>query len=357
LTWVIVFFACPLAPFSSVSLANEEEAAVSQSAAEAVSDVPGQLTAIPGESGLSGSVILGASYNWLKSNMIAGNDFGDVGRERIDSIFDDPDSESDFVPAVSVDLRYTFAESGTQLFLGNRLEDLLRYDLSFQAGVRQDIGNPGILGAAFVFSAVPTEVWKDPYVEGEKRRRTDRRSTGVRVTWERLFQQRLRLEYTYRKIDLDRERSGTFLGLTDSERDRLDRQGDFHEVEALYTFAFAGNHTLSPSIKYTLFDLDGGAMKNDGFSVQLTHTYNQDRFTLVSNLYLGYADYDKRNPIYGKTREEDNYGFTLTAFWHEPFGWRDWSLLGSAAYAKSDSNIDFYDKVGFIGTGGVLYRF
>jgi hypothetical protein len=177
LTWIIVFFACPLAPFSSISLANEEEAAVSQSAAEAVSDVPGQLTAIPGESGFSGSVILGASYNWLKSNMIAGNDFGDVGRERIDSILDEPDAESDVVPAVSVDLRYTFAESGTQLFLGNRLEDLLRYDL------------------------------------------------------------------------------------------------------------------------------------------------------------------------------------TLTAFWHEPFGWRDWSLLGSAAYAKSNSNIDFYDKVGFIGTGGVLYRF
>jgi hypothetical protein len=348
---------CLLAGFSGALLANEDETASSRDAAETVSDVPRALTAIPRESGFSGSVIVGASYNWLKSNMVAGNDLGDVGRKRIDSIFDEPDSQSDVIPAINVDLRYTFAQSGTQLFVGNRLEDLLRYDLSFQAGVRQDLGNPGILGAAFLFSAVPTEVWKDPYVEGEKRRETDRRSNGVRVTWEQVFRQRLRLEYTYRDIDLDREQSGTFLGLSDAERDRLDRNGDFHEVEALYTFAFAGNQTLSPSLRYTLFDLDGGAMENDGLSVQLTHSYNRGRLSLVSNLYLGYADYDKRNPIYDKTRKDDNYGATVTAFWHQPFGWRDGSLLGSAAYARSDSNIDFYEQEGFIGTGGMLFRF
>jgi hypothetical protein len=50
---------------------------------------------IPEKSGFSGFLNLGVIYLDVESNMIAGNDLVDLGKERIDSIFDSPDSESE----------------------------------------------------------------------------------------------------------------------------------------------------------------------------------------------------------------------------------------------------------------------
>ncbi len=338
--------------------ADESDSKAAQDAAEQLTDAPRALVAMPQQSGFSGSIILGGTYNRLKSNMVAGNDFGDVGNDRISSIFGSPSARSDVTPAINIDLRYTFASTGTQLFLGNRLEDLLRYDLSFQLGVRQQLGNPGILSVSVLLPSIPTEVWEDPYVEGQRRQETDRRSTGVRLNWENVFQQPLRIEYSYRDIELDDERSGEqFLGLSGAEARRLDREGDQHELEGFYTFSLAGSHILTPSLRYRFLDLDGKAMKNDELSFQLTYTFNSKWFSLVSNAYVGQADYDKTNPIYGKTREDDNYGFTVTGFLHNPLGWQGWSVVLSGALAKSDSNISFYDQQGILATAGVFFKF
>ena len=46
---------------------------------------------IPKESGFDGFVRLGGGYSWVKSNMVAGNDLGDVGQRKISSLTDSPD--------------------------------------------------------------------------------------------------------------------------------------------------------------------------------------------------------------------------------------------------------------------------
>jgi len=96
----------------------------------------GAFERIPNESGFSGFVRLGGGVSWAKSNMIAGTDLGDVGNKTIDSLTADPDSESDTIPQFDFALRYTFASVKTQIFLGSRLEDVLRYDSVIQLGVR-----------------------------------------------------------------------------------------------------------------------------------------------------------------------------------------------------------------------------
>ena len=76
---------------------------------------------------------------------------------------------------------------------------------------------------------------------------------------------------------------------------------------------------------------------------------------------IGTADYDKKNPIYDKTRDDDNYGLQGQILYKNPWGW---SLLGSnpmnfyveAAYAYTNSNIDFYDQEAILVTGGVFFR-
>jgi hypothetical protein len=318
---------------------------------------------IPAESGFSGFLSLGGGYNRVKSNMIAGNTFGDVGHRSVDSLTDSPDSKSAGSLQFNYDLRYTFAGTRTQIFLGTALEDALRYDTATQLGVSQELPGKNLVAAGLLFSSIPTEVWKDPYVLYYNRSKTDRTSTGFRVAWDRIFGSELELQYSYRKIDVEDEYSGYFSGLNPVQIGLLDRNGDAQRAEVLYRFFFDGKkHVIIPSVTYFNYDLDGDAMSNDGFDFQLSYGYNGDVISLVVNGFIGYADYDKRNPIYGKTQKDDHYGASLVAFYHKPFGWqapffKKTSLYFRTAYLESDANIDFYDTEIFTAGAGLLFRF
>jgi hypothetical protein len=322
---------------------------------------------IPEESGFSGFLSIGGGYNSVKSNMIAGNTFGDVGNRTVDSLTDSPDAKSAGSLKFNYDLRYTFASTRTQIFLGTALEDALRFDLATQLGVSQELPGKNLVAASFLFSSIPTEVWKDPYVLYYKRSRTDRTSNGFRLAWDRIFGSELQLQYSYRNIDIDDEYSGYTLGinslLNPAQIGLLDRNGDVQRAEVLYRFFFGNKkHVIIPAVTYFNYNLDGDAMSNDGFDFQLSYGYNGDVISLVINGYIGYADYDKRNPIYGKTRDDDRYGASLTAFYHKPFGWqapffKKTSLYFNTGYLEADSNIDFYDTEIFTAGTGLLFRF
>ncbi len=321
---------------------------------------------IPNESGFDGFVRLGGGYSWVKSNMIAGSDLGDVGKRRIDSLRDSPDSKSDGVPQFNWNVKYTFAGTRTQLFAGSRLEDIFRFDATTQAGVRQEFSSLGIMGASFVFTTLPTEVWRDPYVVDDRRNKTDRNSLGVRLAWERMFNSNFEVEYIYRNIDINTERSGDALGdagsLSGSDKDRLKRDGDIHRVIGAYWFEIGKNQLLSPQLIFDYQDLDGDAMKNYTTDFQLTYAYKGPKFGLALNGLIGYADYDKKNPIYGKTRDDTRYGLGALGSWKNPFGWKPFGhdkfrLYSQVGYFVSDSNIDFYDTDIFQATAGVWVGF
>ena len=88
------------------------------------------------------------------------------------------------------------------------------------------MASEGGFAGVSVTSGIPAKVWKDPYVVDERRDSTTRRSNGGRLVWDRIFNSNFQLQYTYRKIDLGNEKSGEFLDLSSSQRDRLDREGD-----------------------------------------------------------------------------------------------------------------------------------
>lgn len=304
------------------------------------------------ESGFGGFVRLGGGLSYAKSNMIAGTDFGDVGQRKINSLSSKPDSESDTIPQLDFNLTYTFASVQTEAFLGTRVEDVLRYDAVLQAGVRKQFGDTGIIGASFVFSATPTEVWKDPYVVNDGRRKTDRDSLGFRIGWEKILGSHFDFDYTYRKIDIDDEKSGQSQlipggVITASQADRLDRNGDSHQFRVIYAWRFADRHVFSPGIWAVYEDLDGDAMKNYTVDFQPTYAYLGTKYDLVLNAMLGYADYDKKNPIYSKTNDATRYGVGALGFWKNPFGWQPtgkdkFRFYASAGWFISDTDIDFY---------------
>jgi hypothetical protein len=317
------------------------------------------LDPIPKQSGFSGYIQPGAGYLNIKSNTVAKVLNFDLSEQRINDLDDDPNSESTAIFTVPYKLAYTFAGTRTELFLGTEVGDLLAFDTAQQLGVKQEIGSFGVLQAGLLFSSI-VRVWKDPYVTGENRDDTSRQNVGGQLVWDKIFGSNQELEYSVRKVDIGSEKSGEFLGLTNSEQDRLDRNGTVHRASVGYAFKF-GRNTLTPQVSIFSDDLDGEAMANTGVDVQLTYLYDGDPITLVLNGYVGQADFDKSNPVFDKTRDDDRYGASATVYYKNPWGW---GLLGSepmrffvtGAYYAIDSNIDFYNQEAILGMGGVAFR-
>ena len=320
------------------------------------------LDPIPVESGFHGFIRPGVGYLNYKSNMVASFLGFDLSEKKTNSRTDTPSSESTGIVLVPFSLQYTFASTRTQLFLGTDLTDLIRFDYTQQAGVKQEIGRFGLLQGGVLFSSIPAKVWKDPYLIDQNRKDTNRTSNGARLVWDRIFGVELQAQYTYRKIDVSSEKSGESVAtLTDSDRKLLERDGDRHMGEVLYRFRFADKHTLAPTIRYTNDDRDGDAMASDGFDFQLTYAYLSKPIIFTANAAIGQADYDQKNPIYDKTRDDDRYGLQGNLYYQNPWGWslfgsNPMSFYGGAAYAYSDSNIDFYDQEAIMITGGVFFK-
>jgi hypothetical protein len=318
------------------------------------------LDPIPQQAGFSGYVQPGLGYLSIKSNMVAKVLSFDLSDQKINNLNDEPDSQSTMLFSLPFKLAYTFQGGRTQVFLGTEVGDLLSFDTAQQLAIKQDVGALGVMQAGLLFSGA-TRVWKDPYVTGQNRDDTDRKNMGAQFTWDKMFGSNLELEYSIRKIDVGSEKSGEFLGLSNADQDRLDRNGVVHKVSAAYQFQLGEKHRLTPEIALSYDDLDGEAMANTGVDLKLNYSYFGDPITLVLNATVGAAEYDKRNPIYGKTREDDRYGASATVYYKNPWGWK---LFGSepmqffvtGAYSLTDANIDFYTQEALLGMGGVAFR-
>ncbi len=318
------------------------------------------LDPIPRKSGFSGFIHPGVGYLSIESNTVAKILSFDLSDQRIGDLRDEPDTESTAIFTLPYRLAYTFAGSRTELFLGTEMGDLLAFDTAQQLGLKQEVGSLGVFQAGFLFSD-RVKVWRDPYVTSRNRDATGRQNVGGQLVWDKVFGSNLELEYSLRKVDITNESSGNFLGLSNSDRGRLDRNGTVHRASAGYGLKFGNRHTLTPQIAFFYDDLDGEAMANNGVDLQLTYLYGGDPVSLVLNGFVGQADYDKRNPIYGKTRDDDRYGASATLYYKNPWGW---SMLGSepmqffatGAYYAVDSNIDFYNQEAILGMGGVVFR-
>ena len=317
---------------------------------------------IPQESGFSGFVNGGAGLWRVEDNMVKRIGYFKMGDSNISSTDDKPKSEYSVSPILNFNLRYTFASTRTQIFLGNQLEDLLRFDSATLLGVRQELPDQSIIGVSYIFSALVTEVYKDPYDTNGSRNGTDRNINGVRLSYDKILSTDLSFQYTYRNIDIEAERSGSALGLTSSQQDKLIRDGDQHDVEFLYRYVLEDGgirHTLIPSFKYSRFDLDGDAMSNNAILFNLNYRYDVEQFAFVVNGFYGYADYDKKNPIpnFDKTRNDNRYGFGLIGFYKNLFGRKDLNLTASVTMNRQDSNIDFYDSEVDLYFVSLLYTF
>ncbi len=314
-----------------------------------------ELNPIPKESGFSGFGQLGATYSEVNSNTLIGPEKSES--QRLDSLNSQASSTGSRAD-LNLDLRYTFAESRTQLFLGNVIQDALMLDFTQQLGVRREMGNKGIGSVAFVFSGIPGQVWEDPYQTSRNREDTDRSSSGFRLGWDGIWGSPFSATYTYRNIEIDDEHSGDSISwLTNAERAELDRNGKSQDLNLTYNWRLENGSLLSPGLNFTRNDADGEAASYDRFGGQLTYSVLQPKYSLITNILVNRVEYDGVNPVFGQTVEADEWGLNATFMWHQLMGVDKLSAVVSASYGESDANVDFFDTdLSRISTG-LLYRF
>ena len=307
---------------------------------------------LPSEDGWSGHVNLGVGAGQSETNMIAGISSIDLGDDTVSSLDEDAGSEDIVMPAFQFEVAYTLADSQTQFYLGNQVEDFVNFDvettLQTHAGLRQMIDGIGLVDISLAASSFPTDVWKDPYITDEKRQDTERESVGAHVSWRGILGSNFNFDFATMDIDLDDEDSGDRLVadgvLTESEARDLRRTGQIYSFDIEYAWHISENQRLVPGIGYSDYKLDGEAMAEDGIVLQLKHYYTMDRWRFVSKLFYRDMEANDANPIYGENGDTQTIGAVFTAFYANPFGMKGWTANATASYSESDNDIDFYDS-------------
>ncbi len=318
---------------------------------------------IPKTSGFSGFALLGPGYfNVENSLLVTGSPLlDDVGTPQITSIFDPPPSVSAPALLVGFELNYTFSSTRTQLYIGNRIEDLLRLDVLVGIGVRQELPDSSILAASLLLTPLELKYWSDPYIEGEDREQTGLYLPGLRLRWGRILNTGLELTATVRQYQFDEENSGNWLvsegRLNPDQRSLLNRDGDVLRLQALYRFDFK-SHRFEPAVRYVKDSHNGAAISNKGFSIRLTYLYLSPKFLLDFNVFYGKRKADEIHPVYDEVLDADRWGVALTTF--IPVKRFDGSVLSvfvSGEIFRENANIDFYDsKISAI-NAGLVWRF
>jgi hypothetical protein len=301
------------------------------------------LQPLPQGAGFSGYAGLGAAGGEVKSNFLAEVVTIELSDTTIYNL-DSPKGTDIIVPQFEFNLGYTFNNEKTRAYLGSAVDNPLEFSSNTVLALRHDfdasVGNVEVAG--IIPSVSQVKVWENPYLTNQGRKDTDISTSGVRLIWDKILGSQFELKGSYRKIDIQRERSGENLGLSVQEQQLLDREGDHYDLELGYMINLGnGEHRIRPHVKYLKHDLDGKAMYQDGYGLGVRYTYDAGNFQWLNR--VGFADLkgDDINPIFLKRNDSKTYLLASEVQYPDPFGWDKWTAKAGIQWGDEDADIDF----------------
>ncbi len=288
------------------------------------------------ESGLSGSLQVGAYFLQTSSQLYAENSNRDI-----DGLDGPADSYDEIEGLASIFLRYQF-EGGTALYAGNPLE--IAHDFALSAGVIQPLSK-STLDVALAWLPI-NDVWKNPYQLDGARDRTNMDARGLRIKWQEIAGSPWEVIYNIDRIDIDNDEIG------DLEKD-LKRDGWKYELGVKYALSLNKAFSLRPELSFSYGDIEGQSNGYLGVNggVQLQHV--QSSWVLTGQLSGFYNQYEKNHPLFDKTRQEMGAMALVQAMRLNLFGVEPLFANFVAGYAMSDANIDFFDSQTIFGLATV----
>ena len=320
----------------------------------AFASLPAYSGLAPSE-GFSGNFSVLAGFYSDSSNLSTEQDSNQA------SLTMEGDSENQGLLGFLGTVQYTFGESLThQVYAGTTREDIATGTIAFEIGYRHQLSGGTILDVSVLPTLISGKAWADPYAVGVNRNETDVKGNVGRLQLTNIGGTAFRTDFAIGQSDVDDELSGTQdkLGLTDEEVRLLDRERTYVYAKAGYPFILPNQAgVFVPSMVYFNSDAEGGALSFDSYGIELNYAKRIGRHGFVVTLDASDRQYDEANPIYGKAREENEYGAFLAYEFGGLMGYEDWSFITLLGLRTIDSNIDFYNSEQVLASVGVDYKF
>jgi hypothetical protein len=247
------------------------------------------------------------------------------------------------VPHISGELTYTLANRQTSLFLS-----CLADDSGVALGMRQDLGDWGHIRIAGTFDA--QEVWKDPYLVGVKRSRTDETAVGLSLEYEQIAGTGFLFSSHLVGVEVDEDRIG-------KREKRLRRDGHRYTLATGYQFALGDNGMVIPTVSYIGNELRGDANAADEVALGIGYAWSDGSWSVDAGAAVGRKLYRERHPVFNKSRTATSLDLSLIAGYYEPFGLAQISVYSLLAYGRVTENIDFFDSDTVCAGLGLGYHF
>lgn len=210
---------------------------------------------------------------------------------------------------------------------------------------------PGIATLdAGLFYLPLAEVYKNPYLVGERRQETDVLSWGGYLAAEDIAGTPLRLQAAVLTADVDDDQlAGLFPSLA--------RDGEIFELSAGYGLLQGQPFSLKPQVSLRKGEFDGEASSFTKVKAELAGMYVTGRFFVRPSLSYSYKEHDQRDPVFDSDRKENGYGINLLVKYQGLMDIEQLGLLAIVGYTVNDANEDFYDNETLACGLGLSYSF
>ncbi|MDF9401359.1 DUF2860 domain-containing protein [Vibrio sp. 1180_3] len=302
------------------------------------------------KAGVGGEISINTGYMSQSSN------FNTDVKDPISDLNSEGKSNGEMLVAPLGQINYTFGQDlDKQIYIGTTRDDIAVGDFAFEIGYKQELESGMVVDVSFLPTAVSGETWSDPYALNSAREVTDETGNAYRLKLESIAGTDFTLDMAYANIDVKNEASGS--DLSASEQAKLQRDGSVIFAKGEYKYMLNQTSGLIPSLSYKVRSADGEAMAYKAYGTDITYFKVLDRHQFALTASYETRSYDGTNPMFDKTRSDNEMSLFAAYEYDQLMGWEDVSFISFASYGSSSSNIDFYNESEYLFSTGVNYKF
>lgn len=285
--------------------------------------------------------------------------------KRIHSLDQASSSETEFIPMPLWHLAYTFENLKTGLYAGTPASNIVQGTYFLEVGARHRLGSGTTLSLSWIpeLPLIDDEVWKDPFVLGRDRQETERTAQGFQIKAESLWGSPFFLTYALGINDIEEEESGQAFRnedgapLSDSERKALRRSSQAHLIETGLRTPVSRSLILGTTLELLRNEADGKAHRFSDVGAKVSVVFRHPLCQAFSSLAFHRAHYDGTHPVFDEKREDQAFSASLGLEAPLPVKRINLAFSLLVRYARTDSNIAFYEGDTAMAGMGVSYRF
>lgn len=262
------------------------------------------------------------------------------GKKSIGSIYEKPKETTRILPLPIIEAGYIDNASATEYHAGTSNEE----PGAFLLGIDKDFDNKSSVEVYGFYSFVE-KGWRNPYV-------LNRESTYIKEYGGKIAFDYMGLNIAYRAAFTDVRKDS----IGDLYQD-LKRDGITHTLGISYQQMLSEKDGLTPGFSYETAFLRGAGNSYSSYELFLGFDRHTKGFVLNTKISAKTAHFNKSNPVFQKTREENTYSASAIAVFPDPFGFKKYFATVGGIASRTDSNLVFFAEHGITGFIAAGYKF